>query len=289
MGMLYIVNANPAGNITIFVLNAQDFGMREREEVAKRLLADKMLRAEQVGFVTAPEDGGLWRLTMAGGEFCGNAARSFGLFAARKSGLRGRCSVAVEVSGAPSPITVEADCEAGTAAAALPPPRASGVLPYAGGMLPVYQFDGITHVIAEGVRPSEAEFWSIKKLFTKRSGGNPAAFGVMFYDTDEELMRPAVYVKATKTLVFESSCGSGSAAFAYHRLASNTERSGVIEIRQPGGVITARLTKHDGLIEQIWIGGAVSISESFFNLDMPPDGWDRKAKREAAAMPGLSA
>jgi diaminopimelate epimerase len=271
MRTLNIVKADPAGNITIFVLNGQDLGPRERTDAAKRLLDDKTLGAEQVGFVFEPAgDNDLWRLTMMGGEFCGNAARSFGLFAARKMGLHGKQHITVEVSGAAHPVDVELDCETGDAAASIPPPRASSFLPSddasggasSDGELPVYQFDGITHVIAKNTDPNEASFFKIKKLLERQNGEIQDALGVMFYSTAENMMRPAVYVRATGTLIFESSCGSGTAAFACHHFADKTDGENIVPVRQPGGTITARVIKQNREVKQIWIGGRVTLAVS---------------------------
>ncbi|MCL2320286.1 MAG: hypothetical protein FWC45_09390, partial [Treponema sp.] len=92
-----ILIADPAKNITVFILEPVETPA-ERRALAMAILADTRLRAEQVGFVTPPSSGKaapgtgapLWRLDMAGGEFCGNAARSFGLYVARMMGLTGR-------------------------------------------------------------------------------------------------------------------------------------------------------------------------------------------------------
>ncbi|MCL2271001.1 MAG: hypothetical protein FWC24_06635, partial [Treponema sp.] len=93
-----IARADPAGNITVFVLSR--LGSAERARAAKALLADPDLKAEQVGFVTAPAvKEGIWRLEMAGGEFCGNASRSFGLLVAAECGLTGKHVLSVEISG----------------------------------------------------------------------------------------------------------------------------------------------------------------------------------------------
>jgi diaminopimelate epimerase len=271
MRTLNIVKADPAGNITIFVLNGQDMGPRERADAAKHLLDDKTLRAEQAGFVFEPAgDNDLWRLTMMGGEFCGNAARSFGLFAARKMGLHGKQRITVEVSGAAQPVNVDVDCETGEAAASIPPPHTNSILHSDDASfdddLPVYQFDGITHVIAKNTSPNEASFFKIKQLLEGQTGKIQDALGVMFYNAAENMMRPAVYVRATGTLIFESSCGSGTAAFACHHFADKTDGENTMPVRQPGGTITARIIKQNGDVKQIWIGGRVIISESRFQL-----------------------
>jgi diaminopimelate epimerase len=280
--MLDIVKADPAGNITIFVLNCRDLDAAERAAAAKILLADKDLQAEQVGFVFAPTaevsahkaevsaptaevsahkaENGLWRLTMMGGEFCGNAARAFGLLAARWSGLRGRQQFTVEVSGAPAPVAVDVDCDGGAAAAAIPPPEAGGGIVFDGKTLPVYRFDGISHVIMEDAAPDRRTFFEVKALFEARFG-KPDALGVMFRDTAEGIMRPAVYVYATESLVFESSCGSGVAAFACYRFEKMNGADALMSVKQPGGVITARVVTEDRRIKHIWIGGGVTLSK----------------------------
>ncbi|MDR1257371.1 MAG: hypothetical protein LBJ86_06460 [Spirochaetaceae bacterium] len=267
MRTLDIVKADPAGNITVFVLGAEDMTPPERTRAAKLLLADRELRAEQAGFVTPPDGSGLWRLEMAGGEFCGNAARSLGLFAARRSGFSGRRAFFIETSGASRPVEVDVDCDTGEAAAAIEPPRRLAPLVFDGKQLAVYRFDGITHIIAPGTKADKAAFFAIKRLFEERYGTPDGAVGVMFYSAAEDIMRPAVYVYGTDTLVFESSCGSGSAAFAC-RIAELDAGKTTVPVRQPGGTITASVTVRDGEPGPIRIGGPVYLSELRFQLDL---------------------
>ena len=126
-----ILVADPAKNITVFVLDSVE-NSEKRAFLARAILAERSLGAEQVGFVVPPKEEvplrnpgagrGLWRLEMAGGEFCGNAARSFGLYVAGKQGLKGQAKIFVSVSGAAGPVEVEADVEKGWAAAEMPKP-----------------------------------------------------------------------------------------------------------------------------------------------------------------------
>ena len=265
---LTIVRADPAGNITVFVLDRiDDPALRLR--AAKALLAETSLRAEQVGFVIPPDPapppgsaaGGHWRLEMLGGEFCGNAARSFGLYAARETGLRGKQDLCIGISGVPDPVPVHADLDASAAEAEIPGPRAQGVLSWEGRSLPLYIFDGISHVIAEGLSPSRDMVLGLAES-VRQAGGSAAALGLMFYDPLRRFMRPAVYVAATESLVFESSCGSGTAALAAHLSREASGGESRWEILQPGGVIKARVKKHAGKIETIGIGGPVSLGDS---------------------------
>jgi diaminopimelate epimerase len=262
---LEILRADPAGNITIFVLNMENCTPEQRMAAAKALLADPALKAEQIGFVVSQAGGGgLRRLEMMGGEFCGNAARSFGLLTAREQGLKGKHTVQIAISGAAKPVPVNVDTEEETAEAIIRGPMAEEVLDYKGRHLPVYVFDGITHIIADDLEPPSADMvFSLMKCYEEQScltvAGPGAAFGVMFYDTEKGFMKPAVYVRDTDSLVFESSCGSGSAAFGAWAARDLSDGERHFELQQPGGLIEVRVAKQGGRIGQISIGGKVSL------------------------------
>ncbi|MDR1095412.1 MAG: hypothetical protein LBL31_03390 [Spirochaetaceae bacterium] len=278
--------ADPAGNITALIEAADDEPVPaalwtddERQQIVRRVMREHP-DVEQAGFVIPCQDGetgkdprfsppfpspsSLWRLEMAGGEFCGNAARSFGLFIAQKTGLCGTATVHVTVSGAENPLAVLADTQNSTAEVALPPPRKAGTVPFQGANLPAVIFDGITHVIMEGAgRDTDKAvltetFFAVKKIAEAALGPEPpAAFGVMFYDTERAFLRPAVFVNGIETFVFENSCGSGSAALAWYRALCCPDGTYCHTFQQPGGAITARLTKAQGEIAAIFIGGNV--------------------------------
>jgi diaminopimelate epimerase len=255
-----IIRADPAGNITIFVLPPVDTIDTGRLVIAHRLLADPALGAEQVGFVIRPEavPGRLWRLEMMGEEFCGNAARSFGFFAAMEEG-RGATGIKVEVSGMKEPLTVQADMDRGWAEVRIPGPIRQEELDWEGRSLPVYVFDGITHVIACNIQADEKTFFAVKERL-ERKGRGPDALGLMFRDENTGKMVPLVYVKKTGSLVAESSCGSGSAAMAVYLSRDLWDGEARVELRQPGGIIEAAVCKQAGEVRSITIGGKVSLS-----------------------------
>jgi diaminopimelate epimerase len=262
-----LVIADPAKNITVFVLTS--VAPDDRPRAARALLGDPSLKAEQVGFVippsrTAPLWRGapLWRLEMMGGEFCGNAARSFGLYVARQTGLSGKASLEVEVSGMDRPVSVRVDVERGLAEASMPPALGHRTLEYGDAALPVYVFEGITHIIAAGIEPSESAFYAIKGLFEgdPHNNAHSDALGVMFWDSAGQLMTPAVYVHATDTLVFESSCGSGSAALGLHLTRTMGSGETTLALRQPGGIIEVRVAKRTGQEAAVSIGGPVTLA-----------------------------
>jgi len=260
-----ILVADPEKNITVFVLDAVE-NPEERNALAKAILEDSGIKAEQVGFVIPPtgSETALWRLEMAGGEFCGNAARSFGLYVARVKGLKGKNRFFISMSGMNEPLQVEVDPEHDWAAAEIPKPLLVETLVYNGRSLPLIVFEGITHIIAPDLEPGKENFFAIKTLLEKKFSGTAASFpaiGVMFYDTGSRFMRPAVYVPSAETLVFESSCGSGSAALGVW-LSRGLENSAVkYPITQPGGIIETEVTKRAGEISSISIGGKVELGE----------------------------
>jgi diaminopimelate epimerase len=248
----------------------------ERRRIAHRVMRDYPA-VEQTGFVipgipeAEGETGRLWRLEMAGGEFCGNAARSFGLWVARKQGLCGKVAISITLSGAKDPLTVLADTENGEAEVALPPPRKTAAIRYRGEYLPAVIFDGITHVIIEGIDQNTDKtalaktFFAVKEAAYNALAGDSAdaqsfaAFGALFYDTATAFLRPAVFVSGIESFVFENSCGSGSAAFACHRARHLPDGEHRLALHQPGGTITTRVVKKTGRPAAIFIGGHVAI------------------------------
>jgi diaminopimelate epimerase len=257
--------ADPARNITVFVRDPPE-AREERLRIARAILADGELEAEQVGFVYPPVSGGLWSLEMMGGEFCGNAARSFGLYAALEEGRRGRVSLSVRISGMEGPVTVNVDTLSGWAEAEMPRPEFFDSLDWSAPVsaaqeraLPVVVFAGITHIIAPDIPASGETFRAIQERYERKisAAALPAALGVLFRGS--RFMRPAVYVRDTDSLVFESSCGSGSAAIAAWESRALPDGEACYAIAQPGGVIETRVLRKAGENAAIYIGGAVGL------------------------------
>ena len=243
--------ADPAGNITAMVQSPIAPGDRVR--VAKAILA--LGRAEQVGFLTEPLLGGDCRLEMMGGEFCGNAARSLGYLTALTRQETGVHTLAAEISGAPAPVPVTADLDRGRAWANMPLPL--GVVPteVAGRTYPTVFCPGICHLIAE--QPPEEGF--LAEALAVLSTYSPEAAGVMFLEGDK--LTPAVYVRSTDSLVWESSCGSGSTACGWYLAQNAPDGQYTYRFREPGGVIETAVTKADGAVTRVFMGGPLALSQ----------------------------
>ena len=250
---LNVLRANPAGNITLFVLDPVPIG--GRAGLASRLMALPGSDVEQVGFVCPPASGCAGRMEMAGGEFCGNAARAFGMLMAQRLG--GLPQVLVEVSGCHRPVTVDVDLAAGTARAQMPLPRGVGRTEVDGCPATMVDLVGIAHLVVEDVPPSleffqkaEPLFWDIPDL---------DAYGVIFLDSAKGAITPLVKVPAADSLVWEGSCGSGSLAAAVAQSQNAPDGPFVRTYIQPAGAVEAAVLRRDGEEVSAWIGGPVRL------------------------------
>lgn len=252
---LELVMADPAGNRTALVRTPVPPSLWG--EAAKMILADRELKAEQVGYCCPPLLGALGRLEMMGGEFCGNAARSFGLLLAAERGSK-RSTVPIEVSGCSDILSVEADLERKTATCPLPLPFAIEELTVPGlGTIQAVRMEGITHVILQGIGASEDAFRAVRQNASK--SWEWEALGGMFLSEDHHTLTPVVAVKKTGSTVFESSCASGSGAVA--AWLSQRDGDGEREYRftEPGGVLSVRVVRQSGKLTRLAVGGKVEL------------------------------
>ena len=73
-----------------------------------------------------------------------------------------------------------------------------------------------------------------------------------------------MYVQGTSSLYFERSCASGSTAVAACQ-ALNSQRDGSykLALKQPGGTIHTTATLRGGKLQQLTIGGVVSLGQAY--------------------------
>lgn len=250
---LNVLRADPAGNITLFVLDPIPKG--DRAGIAARLMALPGTDVEQVGYVCPPLYGSAGRMEMAGGEFCGNATRAFGMLAARK--LDGISQVRVEVSGCDAPVTVDVDLVLGTARAQMPLPRTVSRAEVDGRSGILVDLGGIAHLVVEDVFPSQTFFERAELLF--QNIPELEAYGVIFLDSQTGTMTPLVKVPAAGALVWEGSCGSGSLAAAVAQSRNVPDGPFVRTYVQPAGTVEAAVVRRSGETVATWIGGPVTL------------------------------
>lgn len=254
MELSYIL-ADPSGNTTAFVLSPVEAA--QRGPVARRVM--EALGAEQVAFVCNG------RMEMMGGEFCGNASRSFALWQALHTedglGLRpfsGVLRETVTVSGAPEPLSVLIRGQNGVLSAAVGMPLPRRVLPLPQsplGSCTLVEYPGISHLVLEGREPLTGDKAAAEGLLSSLGAGQEC-FGLLYLQGQR--MRPLVYVRATDTLVWESSCASGTCAVAAARaLAQGSDLS--LELFQPGGSLKAEAVLQAGRPVSLTLDGPVTF------------------------------
>lgn len=257
-----IIVADPSGNITIMVLTPVD--RNEYTQVAQMLLDNKKLKGEQVAFMLPDGSSEYPSMEMCGLEFCGNASRAFALYKAMQSEPMAN-EITVNVSGCNKPLKAVVDVQTGCVEMDMPIP--TGFREFSAEELRLGKngllvtLDGIAHLILQDIPPMKETFEDLRHYIYETYDADMPAFGVMFYDTCNQMMTPVVYVKDVDTTYFEGSCASGTLAAAY--AVGTTKEDGTHEftMQQPGGVLNAKVVKKEGRIENIYLNGPITLSD----------------------------
>lgn len=238
---------NPSGNTTALILDA--LPREVYSKIASNVMKSANFAIEQVGFVErATLPGALARLHMMGGEFCGNASRGLASWLVErpfpgiytKQGSKG-LMVPIEVSGHRGVLTAMVNPYPSKKKAyhveiSMPVPLwiRQKTLKETGHNFTLVTFEGIVHAVVLDSSPSENQFQILKKEIYEDLG-EVDCLGAMFYDESNQFLTPVVYVREVSSLVWESSCGSGTVAVASalaERYRSNIE---FLKLSQPGG------------------------------------------------------
>ncbi len=242
---------DPAGNRTAIVRSSVP--KSQRAKVAAAVMDHDELRAEQVGFETRPLYGGsVGRIEMMGGEFCGNAARSFGYVLCSEQ-EKDHCKI--EISGTREQLEIICDLDRSTSAAQMPMPERLEMVSEDGeNFYPLVISRGITHLVVIDREPDEAFTRRMIDLYGKKY----SAFGVLYVKEDK--LTPFVYVAGTDTFVAESSCGSGSLAAAWYFSREKEDGFHTFTYGQPGGEMVVHIAKRQGKTAGT-IGGVLKLEE----------------------------
>ena len=247
--------ADPSGNITALV-EAFPSVISPAETSARVFAADSSI--EQLGFLSK-KDGADIALTMAGGEFCGNACLCAAAFHLQRSGSSaGRVRVAI--SGAENCIEVEMekDDEGYRGTVEMPLPLSISRVDTPCGSFPLVRFPGIQHVIAPAALGRDAAENLIVPLCTSLKA---EALGIMLYDESCCALTPLVYVPAADTLYWEHSCASGTSALGAWK-SSECGGSCRLEFSQPGGSLSINAITENAVLTHLRLGGKVALGES---------------------------
>lgn len=253
MRLRYLIY-DPTHNITLLVETPVP---RPQHAAVALDLMRQFPEVEQVGFLEPAPPPALLHLQMMGGEFCGNATMSTACYLAERDGLGDGCfSLPLSVSGAGTMVCrLERrgdDCR-GTVSMPLPTAVSFESLPVQEAPVPTVRFPGITHCIlpaADWTRQQAQD--AIRPLCRALKAD---ACGLLLFDDKALSFSPLVYVSSTDTAVWESGCGSGSAALGCY-LASQG-RTGQFPLHQPGGTISVQAQWDGHAITSLTITGQV--------------------------------
>lgn len=246
---LQFVKVNPVENMTILVeslVPREDYA-----SISQCLMNYASLHAEQVGFMEGRH------LQMMGGEFCGNASRSFAAYLAfRDLQFEKEKIYEITCSGCSHPLSVwvRQGAKEHQFLAKIMMPKFSSFdfesIEWKAEKHSIARvaFEGITHFILEGIEEEEALLDYFQK---KASEESMEAFGLMFFEKEKSFLKPYVYVHGLGG-VWERSCASGTTALGYFLL----EKYGLskADIQEPGGILSLSYEKG-----RMYIDGSVEI------------------------------
>ncbi|MBQ6400142.1 MAG: hypothetical protein IJI21_08505, partial [Clostridia bacterium] len=142
--------------------------------------------------------------------------------------------------------------------AEMPPVLGAEALRAEGHALTAVRMEGIRHFIAEGPLPNREGSEALLRRLAEHIPEEAA--GLLQWTRERGEMRPLVLVKGSGTLVWETACGSGSAAVGALEALRRGDGETETAVLQPGGEIRARVRVRDGRPETVVISGRVRLS-----------------------------
>jgi len=281
---LNFVKMDPAGNTTIFIFDQLPRSIHGK--VAQYLMKMNYLCADQVGFIERPKPiYAAAHLQMMGGGFCGNAVRALAalLFLKgypriyREKEVEANSSVSksdyvivpLEISGYNGILKAEVkviDEINGILWSSTPIPAPMEIEKVNFNLVClnivkegiIVKLPGIIHVVFKDIIPEKKIIFDVQKQL-KIMDTNVDVLGIMFYQPNREIMTPLVYVRASDSLIWEGSCGSGSVAVASAIAVEKKENIKDLKLKQPNGEIEVDIDYIDGKVNKAIIKGLVSF------------------------------
>lgn len=235
---------NPAGNITALVIG-DNYTLEERKLINDKIMKNDS-RIEQVGFVSTNKK----KLTMAGGEFCGNATRSAILYYKMDENEKIEINNQL-IKGGISSNNVWCQLDINNYKFNIIDEKIYKI-----------ELDGITIIVISEEVSKEYLKKDIKveaqKIIDKYRLINNEAVGVMFLEKIDEIkIYPVVWVKAVNTLFLENACGSGTIATSILKTILEPQNNKYV-IKQPSGeILETKIERVNGEIAKVILKGKI--------------------------------
>ncbi|WP_210149943.1 hypothetical protein [Paeniglutamicibacter terrestris] len=256
------VKLSPTRNTTLLVTSRHP--ARNYRVIAEKLLRAEHVHAEQVGFILpAHSPDAQVRLHMAGDEFCANATMALAALHAATQGLRGPVALRLEASGAEGPLEcrVESQDAGYRCELANPLPLRIDPYPFPGATVgaAMVRYADAVHLVIE-CSGSDAVLRKRAEQVAAQLGISEgvSVIGVMLYNSVSGELAPLINVPALGSLVWEGSCGSGTAALGAY-LAAKAQVPVSTAVRQPGGTMHVHADYGCGKVTELRVTGQVAI------------------------------
>ncbi|TSA45439.1 hypothetical protein D4R52_02500 [bacterium] len=260
---------DPGGNATVLVLDKIKRSLQNF--LAQKIMAGNQLKCEQVGFIEpARSKRALLRLQMMGGEFCANALRATAVWLSQiNKPAKVIKNYSVETSGTDQLIAVTTQTDyrgyVQWAETEIPMSRELKtekiLLDLGGKRVPaqMIQLDGITHILVPNrlFRKNLDFRKAFVRLYKDYKIKNEAA-GIIFCKKNSRgrfAIKPVVYVRKTDTIVFETSCASGTICLAIAKGILDGIKE--IFVQQPSSYDLIVRVEMTGQKKRIFVGGKI--------------------------------
>ena len=210
---------NPSGNVTALV--TKDMPREKYKEISNEIMNNNP-HVEQVGFLKKYSDT-VFRLEMAGLEFCGNASRAFACFLVKEKYVTSN-KFEISVSGYDGLIECNVEKKENEFFSTIDLKLKKPINDFIekkildGQEVFMVKLPGISHVFLD-IKKFKFDKDNCKKeakeILNKLDLLDIAAVGVIWYENKQ--IHPVVYVKDIDSLFYENSCGSGSMAFGIYQ------------------------------------------------------------------------
>lgn len=236
---------NPAGNITALVIG-DNYTIEERKIINDKIM-EKETNVEQVGFLSNIEN----RLTMAGGEFCGNGARCAALYYINENKVD---NINLKINNNKLRAGIDKNmkiwCEI---------PLEEYYITQIDKNIYKIKLKGITILVIKDIKQYKNLKESAKELI-KYYNIDDSAVGVMFVKRLEEYIKiyPIVWVKEIDTFFFENACGSGTIAVTMLE-SYIINKNGTYKVEQPSGeFLETEITIKNNIITEAILKGKIN-------------------------------
>ena len=254
---------DPTGNLTCLVLDRVE--KEEEAALTKGLLS----LCEQVAYLEPPaRPEAIARIRLMGGEFCGNAAMAAAAWLTRDRAAEEKAlSLLLEVSGTVNPVLCKVRKKEDGYEGSVRLPGVPEIRPveFCGIRFIQARMEGIVHLIYEGENLPTDQAEGLLRTIAEQLPDD--AVGLLQWNREKQSMIPLVYVRGSRSMVWEHGCGSGSAAVGAYEALRQQERPGTkagrvtTAVIQPGGTIQAVAETDGKSVVSVSITGKVRFGE----------------------------